>query len=304
MAGVTWGAHSDMILSLYRGLIRSVLKYGCIAFDQMATTHMLKLERIQYRCLRVALGLMKSTHVQTLEVIGGVPPLRLRFSMLDHKYLISTFSTGEHPLRQLLAVLSRLNSIQKWFGSLTCLGITIWNQSAQFTITRLRCYYTCPMSTIRWSGNWLLLERTFTKVVVSRLVASETSEFDASSIFLTDCSKGGWVPVLVYIILEVPSPAFVLGSQVEWTKSPDRYLVVTDSMRFLKALQTRRVAPRTHSLVFEIKEACWWLTNNEYKIHIMSIPSHVRVRGKERADQLAGDAVENGIEMACTCSSF
>jgi hypothetical protein len=59
----------------------------------MAATHMLELERIQYQCLRIALGLKQSTHVQTLEVIGGVPPLRLRFSMLNHKYLISAFST-------------------------------------------------------------------------------------------------------------------------------------------------------------------------------------------------------------------
>jgi hypothetical protein len=56
---------------------------------------------------------MQSTHVQTLEVIGGIPPLMLRFSMLNHKYLISAFSTGGHPLRRLLAVLSRLNSTKK-----------------------------------------------------------------------------------------------------------------------------------------------------------------------------------------------
>jgi hypothetical protein len=67
-----------------------------MAFDPIAATHMLKLERIQYRCLRIALGLMQSTHVQTLEVIGEVPPLRLRFSMLNCKYLISSFSTGGH----------------------------------------------------------------------------------------------------------------------------------------------------------------------------------------------------------------
>jgi hypothetical protein len=73
------------------------LEYGCIAFDRMAATNML--ERIQYRCLRIVLGLIQSTHVQTL-----------RFSMLNHKYLISVFSTGGHPLRRLFAELSRLNS--------------------------------------------------------------------------------------------------------------------------------------------------------------------------------------------------
>jgi hypothetical protein len=76
---MSWGAHPDMMFILYLELIRSVLKYGCIAFDQLAATHMLKLERIQYRCLRIALGLMQSTHIQMLEVIGGVPTLRLPF---------------------------------------------------------------------------------------------------------------------------------------------------------------------------------------------------------------------------------
>jgi hypothetical protein len=52
---------------------------------------------------------MQFTHVETLEVLGGVPPLRLRFSMLNHRYLISAFSTGGHPLRW-LEMLSRLNS--------------------------------------------------------------------------------------------------------------------------------------------------------------------------------------------------
>jgi hypothetical protein len=67
-------------------------------------------------------------------------------------------------------------------------------------------------------------------------------------------------------------------------------------MSSLKALQTRKVAPRTHSLVYEIEEVCWWLNNNGYEIHIIWTPSHVGVRGNDRAHQLAGDAVENGIE--------
>jgi hypothetical protein len=56
---------------------------------------------------------------------------------------------------------------------------------------------------------------------------------------------------------------------------PGRSLIMTDSMSSLKTLQTQEDAPRTHTFVYEIKEACWWLKNNEYKIHKMWIPSHV-----------------------------
>jgi hypothetical protein len=76
-------------------------------------------------------------HSFTLEVISGVPPLRLRFSMLNHKYLILAFSIGGHPLRRLLAVLLRLNST-KMVREFDWLGTTIWNKFAQFTNTRLR----------------------------------------------------------------------------------------------------------------------------------------------------------------------
>jgi hypothetical protein len=71
---------------------------------------MLKLERVQHRCLRIAFGTFQSTYVETLEVIGGVPPFRMRISILNHGYLISAFSTAGHPLRQELAAFSRLNS--------------------------------------------------------------------------------------------------------------------------------------------------------------------------------------------------
>jgi hypothetical protein len=58
MAVVSLGEHPDMMLILYKGLIRSVLECGFIAFDWMAATHIFKLKRIQYRCLRIALGLI------------------------------------------------------------------------------------------------------------------------------------------------------------------------------------------------------------------------------------------------------
>jgi hypothetical protein len=65
VVGVSWGAHPSCMLLLYRGLIGSVL----------ARTHMLLLERIQYRALRISMGLMGSTpnnrweHTTTTQVV-------------------------------------------------------------------------------------------------------------------------------------------------------------------------------------------------------------------------------------------
>jgi ribonuclease HI len=69
-------------------------------------------------------------------------------------------------------------------------------------------------------------------------------------------------------------------------------------MGSLRALQTRKISPRTHSLAYEIKEASWWLERHGYGIHIIWIPSNVGVMGNERADRVAGEAVQGETEFA------
>lgn len=88
ITGTWWGAHPTDLIRLYQTTIRSVLEYGCFCFQSAAKIHMIKLERIQYRCLRIALGCMHSTHTLSLEVLAGVPPLKTRLYQLAHRTLI------------------------------------------------------------------------------------------------------------------------------------------------------------------------------------------------------------------------
>jgi hypothetical protein len=61
IAGVWWGAHPRCILLLYKGLMGSVLDYASVCYSGTAKTHMLRLERVQYFGIRLALELMCST---------------------------------------------------------------------------------------------------------------------------------------------------------------------------------------------------------------------------------------------------
>ena len=87
MTGTTWGGHPGDLIRLYQTTILSVLEYGYFCFRSAAKTHIIKLQRIQYRCLRVALGCMHSTHTMSLEVLPGVLPLRDRFWDLSSRLL-------------------------------------------------------------------------------------------------------------------------------------------------------------------------------------------------------------------------
>jgi hypothetical protein len=98
------------MLILYKGLVLLVLKYGCVCFPEMAMTHFKKFDRVQWRALRISLGLMQSTHIGTDEVLSGLPPLKLRFSYLNGRFLISAFSKGSVTLRGRLQTLTDLGS--------------------------------------------------------------------------------------------------------------------------------------------------------------------------------------------------
>jgi hypothetical protein len=98
------------MLLLFRGLIGSVLEYGSVCYAEMAKTHMLLLERIQYRALRISMGLMGSTSNNSLGVLSGIPPLRHRMFYLNFRYLVNTFQKNGHPFRDKLEKLNDLGS--------------------------------------------------------------------------------------------------------------------------------------------------------------------------------------------------
>jgi hypothetical protein len=69
---------------------------------------MLGLERVQYRALRVALGLMGSTPNKCLGVLSGIPQLAGRFTYFNFRYLVAAFCRLGHPLRMRLGVLGTI----------------------------------------------------------------------------------------------------------------------------------------------------------------------------------------------------
>jgi hypothetical protein len=75
----------------------------------MAKTHMLRLERVQYRGIRIALGLMCSTPNNSLGVLSGMAPLAERFVYLNFRYLVAVFYRLDHPLKRRLETLRELS---------------------------------------------------------------------------------------------------------------------------------------------------------------------------------------------------
>lgn len=103
ISGTTWGADKSSLLTIYKALIRSILDYGCIAFNSATKESKDKLDRVQHQALRICCGAMKCSSVAALEVECGEQPLKLRREGLQNKYGIRITHIEGHPTAVILS---------------------------------------------------------------------------------------------------------------------------------------------------------------------------------------------------------
>jgi len=106
LRGIWCGSHPSDLLTIFRMIIRFSIEYGCFVFAGASHSHFKKLEQIQFKVLRLALGFRKSTPTNILLAEAVEWPLNIRFSYLTSRYLLRV--REGHPL---LDKLSHLDSI-------------------------------------------------------------------------------------------------------------------------------------------------------------------------------------------------
>jgi hypothetical protein len=93
LAGTWWGAHPQLLLTLYRALFRSVIEYGSQVFRFTGNrTRFLRVQRLQYRSIRIAYGYRVSTPTNILLAESRELTLKSRFTRLAHKYMHKTYA--------------------------------------------------------------------------------------------------------------------------------------------------------------------------------------------------------------------
>lgn len=97
-----WGSDPSILLALYRGLIRSRLDYGCFLYASASTSNFCRIERIQFQAIRIALGALRSTPTNALQVEAGEEPLQIRFVYLGQKFLLKRSILNKDPVCEAL----------------------------------------------------------------------------------------------------------------------------------------------------------------------------------------------------------
>lgn len=312
VSGSWWGAHPSSLLIVYKSTIRSVLEYGAFAIQSLANTHKLRLERVQWRALRVCLGMMTSTHTRTLEVQAGILPLDLRWKELNAKFLCKSLAGPSQLLQQsIVACLSAKpdHQMAELFHVVSELDI---QPSIKFP-----CYQTrwpCLMFTPKISKsiqNFIQASTNSTSRDVRRAYSDAVNALGPAKFIFTDGSKSelGTGSALwsdsnqVSISMRLQEPATVFTAELSAiqmatthiTSQPSgKFVIVTDSLSSMDAITMFTISAKTPIIILEIVSNLYDLQIAGYDITLLWTPAHVGIPGNERADTLAKEAATTG----------
>jgi ribonuclease HI len=99
--------------------------------------------------------------------------------------------------------------------------------------------------------------------------------------------------------LRLQSPASVFTAEIMAIKTafnyvsenpPGKYIILTDSLSSLMALESRKISCNTHPCILQCKQIYYDLQNSGHDITLSWVPAHVGILGNEIADEMAKNA--------------
>ncbi|XP_053376916.1 uncharacterized protein LOC128547772 [Mercenaria mercenaria] len=107
LAGTNWGAHENILKTVYLVTIRLILEYSSSAWITAAKTIQQRLDKVQNQALRIITRALKSTPIKAMEDATAIPPLAKR---RESKTLVQTSKykyLPDHPMKAKLEGLTK-----------------------------------------------------------------------------------------------------------------------------------------------------------------------------------------------------
>lgn len=317
LSGVWWGAHPTSLRLIYNATVRSILDYGSFLLVPANKEGLVKLDRVQYKALRIILGAMKSSPTNALQVECAEPPLKIRRQFLADSYFYRALQFSYHPI---IHRLYDLKAASRWNEEeLPCLVKSLTKfqnlKDPVFHSSRLPLFefsYEIVIHHPRIILNMDICHEDphadeYLRQILSReWLGWNTIYCDASKLAPTGCVGVGVFHSQYDIVQKIkcpPETSVFTGECIGILESVKyilifnlkKSIIFSDSRSGLQALLSNPFSVRFHNpIVYQIKENLIKCRNRGYEVVLAWVPGHTGVTGNERADQVAKEAVVCG----------
>lgn len=303
LTGTWWGAHPRCLLMFYKSAIRSVIEYGSQVFSCAAKTHLSKLVRLQNRCLRISIGSLNSTHIGSLEVMCGIPPLNIRMEELQCRFLVGCIQMNH----MIIPKLDQLFDISPGSRFLHCFRLCV---SREIHKPPGRIYQDFNINAISFIPNVDLslfeslrgVPRSHISQSVNSAVSEKIKFFNPLRTFYTDGSineNGAGFGIFeenYQIGHKLLSPCSVFTAEASAILHVCRilqdypkgnYVICSDSLSTLSSLNSYHMEYHYPYTLYAIREIAFQLQENGTYLIFLWVPAHCGINGNELADAIA-----------------
>ena len=312
-----WGGDTEILLQLYRSLIRSKLDYACQVYGSARKSYIKMLNPIQNQGLRLALGAYRTSPETSLHAEANELPLDLRRKKLSLQYAIKISSTPENPVHDCIfnTPINIIQRTSKNNNNIKPFGLRIAQDLENLDFSN-RDTENCFFSKIpQWELEEINVDLTLTqhsktstdpqilKEGFYNLIYDKYDEFEK---IYTDGSKSDTAVGSSAVPMEhgfdevskrIPPKASVYTAEATaidmalnliGQSNQSSFVIASDSLSCLCALKAYgTLDPKILKLKLKINA----LAKKDKNIVFLWSPGHVGIQGNELADEVAKQAL-------------
>lgn len=303
----TYNPSRKLLLNLYRSLIRSKAEYGILALASASPNTLSILNPPLNVALRICIGALRSTPIQSLYCEASELPPTYRRRVLANNYLSKISNNRNHPI---------MKRIEKHVSSL---ALPIFEPISTFLETSREHHLPIPnnfeeqtpkpWNTIQQKIDLSLASypKSNTQPEIFKILFLELlSKYPNSTLCFTDGSKLPGHVGYAFTIGQESSNFKIHPASSVYTAEltailhslmkiknlpantlPINFLIFSDSLSALTALQN---ASSPHPVIHKILDVTHDLLASQKIITFIFVPSHTGIEGNELVDRLAKDA--------------
>jgi len=260
LRGTWWGTGPETLITLYKSFVRSIIDYASFVYFPLQKNQIHKLEKIQFRAIRLALGYRLSTPTNILLAESKLLAIKERAKFLGNCYLHKILSNRQLLMYETINCLKKKMSNSKYKNSKSLLFSIIKNLSKDcehiYTDNHYNMY-TCEYKIITSDininvkfGNTLYSSHD-PNIAINSLIQEENAigiytdgskSNSASSVgSACVCKELGVIPKISICkkasIFTAESLALLEAVKIATTFSNNNYIIFSDSLNVLVSLK-------------------------------------------------------------------